>query len=102
MEYPYLMGTRDDGWFWGKVGDFFYWYFIRNMKKRAHEFGNIPVLSITNSVECNTKEMLKQMKGFDFGLGIALFKYYGTSESQWSAIKKYAEDELGLNKDNTI
>lgn len=102
MEYPYLMGTRDDGWFWGKVGDIFYWYFIRNIKKRAHEFGNTPVLSITNSVECNTEEMLKQMKGFDFGLGIALFKYYGTSESQWRAIKKYAEDELGLKKDNVI
>lgn len=97
MEYPYLMGTRDDGLFWGKVGDFFYWYFIRNMKKRANEFNN-PVLAITNSVECNSAEMLKQMRGFNFGYGIALFKYYGTSEEQWKAIKKYAETELDLNK----
>jgi len=97
MEYPYLMGTRDDGLFWGKVGDFFYWYFIRNMKKRALEFKN-PVLAITNSVECNTNEMLKQMRGFNFGYGIALFKYYGTIEEQWKAIRKYAETELELNK----
>jgi hypothetical protein len=95
MEYPYLMGTRDDGWFWGKVGDFFYWYFMRNMKKRAHEFKN-PVLAITNSVECNEKEMMRQIKGFDFGLGIAVFKYFGTSEAQWQALKNYAENDLGI------
>ena len=96
MEYPYLMGTRDDGLFWGKVGDFFYWYFIRNIKKRSNEFKN-PVLAITNSVECNTKEMLKQIRGFNFGHGIGLFKYYGTSDEQWKAIKKYAETELNLD-----
>lgn len=65
------------------------------MKKRAHEFKS-PVLTVTNSVECNTEEMLKQMKGFDFGLGVALFKYYGTSEDQWTALKEYAEKEIGL------
>ncbi|MFO8020578.1 MAG: alpha-L-fucosidase [Promethearchaeia archaeon] len=95
MEYPYLMGTRDDGWFWGKLADIFFWYFKRNMKKRAHEF-NSPVLTITNSVECNKEEMLKQMRAFDFGLGIAVFKYFGTKKSQWQALKRYAEDELGL------
>ena len=95
MEYPYLIGTRDDGIFWRIVGNFFYWYFIRNMKKRAYEFKN-PVLAITNPVECNTREMLKQMRGFNFGYGIALFKYYGTSEEQWKAIKKFAETELNL------
>ncbi|MFW9948720.1 MAG: hypothetical protein ACFFKA_01175 [Candidatus Thorarchaeota archaeon] len=93
MEYPYLMGTRDDGWYWGKVGDFFYWYFSRNMKKRIHEFKS-PILAVTNSVECNSNEMLKQIKGFDFGLGIAVFKYFGTSESQWETLKKYAETNL--------
>ena len=95
MEYPYLMGTRDDGWYWGKLADLFYWYFIRNMKKRAHEFKS-PVLTVTNSVECNAEEMLKQIRGFDFGLGIAVFKYFGTSDEQWKALKKYAEEELKL------
>jgi hypothetical protein len=95
MEYPYLMGTRDDGWYWGKVGDFFYWYFIRNMKKRAHEFKN-PVLTVTNSVECNVNEMFKQIRGFNFGMGIAVFKYFGTSEAQWQALKQYAKEELLL------
>ncbi|MFX1556826.1 MAG: hypothetical protein ACFFC9_06195 [Promethearchaeota archaeon] len=95
MEYPYLMGTRDDGWYWGKLADLFYWYFIRNMKKRAHEFQG-PVLAVTNSVECNAEEMLKQMKGFDFGLGIAVFKYFGTNEMQWKALKLYAENEIEL------
>jgi len=95
MEYPYLMGTRDDGWYWGKVADFFFWYFIRNMKKRAQEL-KAPALTVTNSVECNVEEMIKQMRGFDFGLGIAVFKYYGTSEDQWKALKLYAEKELGL------
>jgi len=95
MEYPYLMGTRDDGWYWGKVADFFYWYFIRNMKKRAKEF-KAPALTVTNSVECNVNEMLKQMRGFDFGLGIAVFKYFGTSDDQWKALKRYAEEEIGL------
>jgi hypothetical protein len=95
MEYPYLMGTKDDGWYWGKVGDFFYWYFTRNMKKRAYEF-NSPVLAIINSTECNEKEMLRQMRRFNFGLGIAVFKYFGTSETQWRVLKKYAEKEIGL------
>ena len=95
MEYPYLMGTKDDGWYWGKVGDFFYWYFTRNMKKRAHEFKS-PVLAVTNSAECNEKEMLRQMRRFNFGLGIAVFKYHGTSETQWRFLKEYAEKEIGL------
>ncbi|MHA1149645.1 MAG: hypothetical protein ACTSR8_15525 [Promethearchaeota archaeon] len=95
MEYPYLIGTYDDGWLWGKLADLAYWYFIRNLKKRAHEFRS-PALTVTNSVECNAQEMLKQMRGFDFGLGIAIFKYFGTSEPQWKALKKYAEEELGL------
>ena len=95
MEYPYLMGTRVYGWFWGLVGKLFYWYFIRNMKKRAHEFKS-PALSVTNSVECNSKEMLKQMKGFDFGLGIAVFKYFGTTDHQWKSLKTYAEEVLKL------
>jgi hypothetical protein len=66
------------------------------MKKRAHEFKN-PVLAITNSVECNSEEMIKQMRGFNFGYGIALFKYFGTSDAQWKSIKKYAETELNLD-----
>ncbi|TXT62060.1 MAG: hypothetical protein BAJALOKI3v1_680004 [Promethearchaeota archaeon] len=95
MEYPYLMGTRDDGWFWGKVGDFFYWYFLRNMKKRAHEF-NSPALAITNSVECNAEEMLKQLYGFDFGFGIGVFKYFGTTGEQWAVLKKFAKQNYGF------
>jgi hypothetical protein len=99
MEYPYLMGTYDDGWKWGKLGDIMYWYFTRFLKKRVHKLKS-PALAITNSVECNAQEMLKQMRGFDFGLGIALFKYYGTKESQWAAVKKYAEEEIGLENLN--
>ena len=95
MEYPYLAGTRDDGIFWGLIGDFFYWYFVRNMKKRIHEYKG-PVLAVTNSVECNVQEMLKQMRTFDFGLGIAVFKYFGTTDAQWIALKEYAEKEIGL------
>ncbi|MHA1508436.1 MAG: hypothetical protein ACTSO6_07025, partial [Promethearchaeota archaeon] len=99
MEYPYLMGTRDDGWYWEKVGNLFYWYFMRNMKKRIHEFRS-PVLAVTNSVECNPEEMLKQMKGFDFGSGIAVFKYFGTTDAQWIALKEYAEKNIGLENLN--
>jgi hypothetical protein len=95
MEYPYLMGTRDDGWYWRKLADLFYWYFMRNMKRRIHEFKS-PVLAVTNSVECNVEEMLKQIKSFNFGTGIAVFKYFGTTNDQWKALKEYAEKELGL------
>jgi len=99
MEYPYLTGTRDDGIFWGLAGDLFYWYFKRNMKKRIHEFKS-PVLAVTNSVECNVQEMLKQMSTFDFGLGIAVFKYFGTTDAHWTALKEYAENEIGLENLN--
>ncbi len=96
MEYPYLMGTRDDGWYWGKVGDFSFWYFVRNMKKRAREIKS-PALAVVNSVECNTPEMFRQVRAFDFGLGIAVFKYFGTKEEQWKALKKYAEEVYGVD-----
>ena len=99
MEYPYLAGTRDDGIFWGLVGDFFYWYSVRNMKKRIHEYKS-PVLAVTNSVECNVQEMLKQIKTFDFGLGIGVFKYFGTTDAHWNALKEYAEKEIGLENLN--
>ena len=62
------------------------------------EFQNQSILAITNSVECNVEEMLKQIRTFDFGLGIALFKYYGTSKAQWKALKKFAKEEYGLAK----
>ena len=59
---------------------------------RWHDMTNT-VLVITNSVECNAKEMLRQMRAFDFGNGIGMFKYYGTKKSQWVALKKYLEKE---------
>ncbi len=97
MIYPYLAGTRDDGLYWAFLGWLMYKYSILNMKKRMKQYENQAILAITNSVECNVEEMLKQMRTFDFGLGIALFKYYGTSKLQWKALKKYAKKEYGLN-----
>ncbi|MHA1821441.1 MAG: family 10 glycosylhydrolase [Promethearchaeota archaeon] len=95
MVYPYLMGTADDGKKWGRMGNMAYWYTKRNMAKRFHEYSspNDPksVFCITNSVECNAEEMLKQSIAFDYGLGISLFKYYGTKEDQWYACKLYSE-----------
>jgi hypothetical protein len=98
MIYPYLVGTRDDGLYWAFLGWLMYKYSILNMKKRMKEFQNQSILAITNSVECNVDEMLKQIRTFDFGLGIALFKYYGTTKAQWKALKKFAEEEYGLQK----
>lgn len=97
MIYPYLMGTADDGKWWGFVGNISHWYSIRNMKKRIHEYDQQMVLAITNSVECNAEEMLKQMRTYDFGLGIALFKYFGTTDEQWKTLKIFAEQEYGLD-----
>jgi len=95
MTYPYLMGTVDDGWKWGKLGDIYHWYQQRNMAKRFKEYGEeTTVYCVTNSVECNAEEMLKSCIGYDYGLGIALFKYYGTSEAQWYASKLYSEKLL--------
>lgn len=96
MIYPYLTGTRDDGRWWGFVAGVAHWYSIQNMKHRLKEFYNQVVLTITNSVECNAEEMLKQMVTYDFGLGTALFIYHGTKESQWQAVKKFAEEQYGL------
>ncbi len=88
MEYPYLMGTRDDGTYWGFLGNATF-YFSRIMRKiRWHEIKN-QAMVVTNSVECNAKEMLRQCRAFDTGAGISLFKYYGTKKSQWAAVKKY-------------
>jgi len=95
MTYPYLAGTRDDGRYWGFVGNLVFWYLKRNMNKRFKEYADPnsskSIFCITNSVECNAEEMLKQCIAFDYGLGIALFKYYGTSDSQWLACKLYSE-----------
>jgi hypothetical protein len=95
MVYPYLAGTELDGWKWKKLGDLSFWYSINNMKHRLPEFKN-PVFVITNSVECSAREMMKQVREFNYGVGIALFKYEGTTEDQWAALKDYAVNELGL------
>ncbi len=92
MVYPYLMGTRDDGWKWRKLADLFHWYQQRNMASRIDEYGkDTTVFCVTNSVECNAEEMLMSCRGYDYGLGISLFKYYGTTEAQWYASKLYSE-----------
>ena len=36
------------------------------------------------------------MRTFDFGLGIGVFKYFGTTDDQWIALKEYGEREIGL------
>jgi hypothetical protein len=97
MLYPYLMGTRDDGRWWGFVANMAYKYTIINMKHRIAEYGKQAVLTVTNSVECNPEEMIKQMTTFDFGLGVAVFKYYGTTEAHWKALKNFAEQQYGLD-----
>lgn len=95
MTYPYLTGTIDDGKKWGLMGDLSHWYFQKNMKHRFTDYckpdEEKSIYCITNSVECNAEEMLKQCIGYDYGLGIALFKYYGTTEAQWYACKLYSE-----------
>ncbi|MCP4760622.1 MAG: hypothetical protein GY870_02500 [archaeon] len=96
MIYPYLTGTRDDGLYWAMIAGLMYKYSIINMKNRLKEYGDQAVFTVTNSVECNVDEMLKQMTTFDFRLGIGIFKYYGTTEAQWKAIKKFAEEQYGL------
>ncbi len=92
MEYPYLMGTKDDGSWWGFLGNVSF-YFSRIMRKiRWHEMKN-QVMVVTNSVECNAKEMLRQCRAYDTGAGVSLFKYFGTKKSQWAALKKYLHTE---------
>ena len=54
---------------------------------RFKEFKN-PALTITNTVECSAREMVKQMRVFNFGLGIALFKYEGTSPRHPGLVEK--------------
>ncbi|MFX0102506.1 MAG: family 10 glycosylhydrolase [Candidatus Hodarchaeota archaeon] len=93
MLYPYLTGTSDDGRKWRRLANVVHWFFQKIMKSRFSEYGDgsKPVLAVTNSVECNAEEMLISCKDYDYGLGIALFKYYGTSEAQWMASKLYGE-----------
>ncbi|MHA1717967.1 MAG: hypothetical protein ACTSWX_07870 [Promethearchaeota archaeon] len=90
MNYPYLAGTADDGKKWGRLGNIMHWYFQKNMAHRFKDYGeDASIYCITNSVECNAEEMLKSCIGYDYGIGIALFKYYGTKEDQWYACKLY-------------
>ncbi len=92
MLYPYLAGTIDDGKYWGALANLMHWYSQRNMKRRFSDYGKEAcILSVTNSVECNAEEMLKSFIAYDYGLGISVFKYYGTSDSQWLACKLYGE-----------
>ncbi|MHA1733360.1 MAG: hypothetical protein ACTSU5_15545 [Promethearchaeota archaeon] len=88
MVYPYLMGTIDDGAFWRTFADVNFAITNWIMKKRAMMLP-AEILSITNSVECNPEEMLISMKRYDYGKGVGLFKYYGTTEAQWRVLKKY-------------
>lgn len=93
MTYPYLNGTADDGKKWGRLGNIAHWYTQKNMAHRFHEYGDgkATVYCVTNSVECNVEEMLKSCIAYDYGLGISLFKYEGTTEGQWMACKLFAQ-----------
>jgi hypothetical protein len=92
MTYPYLTGTIDDGKKWGMLGNLMHWYSQGNMMRRFKDYGeNGCIYCVTNSVECNPEEMLKSCIGYDYGLGIALFKYFGTSDAQWEACKLYSK-----------
>ncbi len=55
------------------------------------QYGDTPVVTVTNSVECNAEEMLISCREYDYGLGIALFKYFGTSDAQWEAARQYGD-----------
>jgi hypothetical protein len=86
------MGTADDGRKWRILADLAHWYTQVSMKLRIHEYGaDKPVLVITNSAECNAEELLIQSSTYDYGLGIAVFLYHGTTEQQWAACKLYGE-----------
>ncbi|MBN2149808.1 MAG: hypothetical protein JW839_00050 [Candidatus Lokiarchaeota archaeon] len=92
MVYPYLMGTADDGRKWRFLADIAHWFSQLTMGMRFHEYGkDKPVLVITNSAECNAEELLMQCNTYDYGLGIAVFLYHGTTEQQWAACKLYGE-----------
>lgn len=95
MTYPYLTGTADDGWKWGTLGNLMHRYTKGNMKRRLNEYSankkDLGILCVTNTVECNSEEMLKSMTSYDYGLGVALFKYFGTKEEQWELSKRYAK-----------
>ncbi|XEO80249.1 hypothetical protein WKT22_05297 [Candidatus Lokiarchaeum ossiferum] len=107
MLYPYLTGSIDDGRYWGTLANLVHWYSQRNMKRRFKDYGkDATIFGITNSVECNTEEMLKSFIAYDYGLGIAVFKYYGTTESQWYASKLYgkilSQQEIGDNSPTRV
>jgi hypothetical protein len=92
MIYPYLMGTADDGRRWRAFANIAHWYSQISMNLRFYEYGaGKPVLAITNSAECNAEELLMQCNTYDYGLGIAVFLYHGTTEQQWAACKLYGE-----------
>ncbi|MHA1370708.1 MAG: family 10 glycosylhydrolase [Promethearchaeota archaeon] len=91
MVYPYLTGTANDGRKWRRMGDIAHWFTQKIMKKRFSEYKPAAVFCVTNSVECNAEEMLMSSAAYDYGLGIALFKFYGTTEDQWYACKLYSQ-----------
>jgi hypothetical protein len=90
MLYPFLMGTADDGRRWRIFANLAHWYTQFNMNQRFHEYPkDKPILVITNTAECNAEEMLLSCMAYDYGLGISLFKFYGTTEAQWAACKAW-------------
>ena len=91
MTYPYLAGRRDDGKYLRFLADLAHWYTQRNMRHRFAEYGDVSILATTNTVECNVEEMLKSCQAYDYGWGIGVFKYYGTSEAQFYAAKLLGE-----------
>ncbi len=93
MIYPYLMGTSDDGRRWRVLADLAHWFSKKIMVKKylGKQYGDTPVVTVTNSVECNAEEMLISCREYDYGLGIALFKYFGTSDAQWEAARQYGD-----------
>jgi len=98
MLYPYLVASEQQGRKGKFVGDINFWIAKWLMKRRFHEFaGDSQVLAITNSIECSARELIQQCRAFDYGHGISVFIYQGTTETQWNALKEYSKELYGKN-----
>ena len=87
MVYPYLMGSIKDGVKWGIIGGISFLIAKAIMIRRV-EVKRAIWLPITNSVEVTPKEFEYQLNAFESEYGIAIFKYFGTTEAHWEIIKR--------------
>ncbi|MFX0103568.1 MAG: putative glycoside hydrolase [Candidatus Hodarchaeota archaeon] len=103
MVYPYLGASRKFGRLpelVGKLGNWSNRVWMNMAFNSAMKYGGddarAEILPITSSIYCLGSETTKSLRNLQKEAGVAIFKYFGTEQDSWDAIKHFYQTYFSL------